>query len=157
MSALKIVFLTLLWTILLMHSTHFFIDLPWILSRNMFNLCCKSWSEPKSKKCWSIQYLRTLKTRTCTGWLYFSRNRFMSWAIRILVVLSPISEVRSIFFSHLVLSKWEKSISVFTLAKTEIIYQKNVGAQVSHWDFELFSSSNHISPLLNRPQGCQGC
>ena len=24
----------------------------------------------------------------------------------------------------------------------------------SHWDFELFSSSNHISPLLNRPQGC---
>ena len=28
---------------------------------------------------------------------------------------------------------------------------------VSHWDFELFSSSNHISPLLNRPQGCQGC
>ena len=27
----------------------------------------------------------------------------------------------------------------------------------SHWDFELFSSSNHISPLLNRPQGCQGC
>ena len=28
---------------------------------------------------------------------------------------------------------------------------------ISHWDFELFSSSNHISPLLNRPQGCQGC
>ena len=28
---------------------------------------------------------------------------------------------------------------------------------LSHWDFELFSSSNHISPLLNRPQGCQGC
>ena len=27
----------------------------------------------------------------------------------------------------------------------------------SHWDFELFSSSNHISPLLNHPQGCQGC
>ena len=27
----------------------------------------------------------------------------------------------------------------------------------AHWDFELFSSSNHISPLLNRPQGCQGC
>ena len=27
----------------------------------------------------------------------------------------------------------------------------------THWDFELFSSSNHISPLLNRPQGCQGC
>jgi hypothetical protein len=25
-----------------------------------------------------------------------------------------------------------------------------------HWDLELFSSSNHISPLLNRPQGCQG-
>ena len=30
-------------------------------------------------------------------------------------------------------------------------------ATYSHWDFELFSSSNHISPLLNRPQGCQGC
>ena len=28
---------------------------------------------------------------------------------------------------------------------------------LAHWDFELFSSSNHISPLLNRPQGCQGC
>ena len=28
---------------------------------------------------------------------------------------------------------------------------------ISHWNFELFSSSNHISPLLNRPQGCQGC
>ena len=27
----------------------------------------------------------------------------------------------------------------------------------AHWDLELFSSSNHISPLLNRPQGCQGC
>ena len=27
---------------------------------------------------------------------------------------------------------------------------------VAHWDFELYSSSNHISPLLNRPQGCQG-
>ena len=27
----------------------------------------------------------------------------------------------------------------------------------SHWDLDLFSSSNHISPLLNRPQGCQGC
>ena len=27
----------------------------------------------------------------------------------------------------------------------------------AHWDFELFSSSNHISPLLNRPQGWQGC
>ena len=25
---------------------------------------------------------------------------------------------------------------------------------LSHWDLELFSSSNHISPLLNRPQGC---
>ena len=24
---------------------------------------------------------------------------------------------------------------------------------LSHWDFELFSSSNHISPLLNHPQG----
>ena len=28
---------------------------------------------------------------------------------------------------------------------------------LSHWNFEFFSSSNHISPLLNRPQGCQGC
>ena len=27
----------------------------------------------------------------------------------------------------------------------------------THWDFQLCSSSNHISPLLNRPQGCQGC
>jgi hypothetical protein len=26
----------------------------------------------------------------------------------------------------------------------------------AHWDFELFSSSNHISPLLNRSQGCKG-
>ena len=33
-------------------------------------------------------------------------------------------------------------------------YTKNI---CTHWDFELFSSSNHISPLLNRPQGCQGC
>ena len=30
-------------------------------------------------------------------------------------------------------------------------------ADLPHWDFELFSSSNHISPRLNRPQGCQGC
>ena len=28
---------------------------------------------------------------------------------------------------------------------------------LTHWDFELFSSSDHISPLLNHPQGCQGC
>jgi hypothetical protein len=27
----------------------------------------------------------------------------------------------------------------------------------AHWDFELYSSSNHISPLLNCPQGYQGC
>ena len=39
------------------------------------------------------------------------------------------------------------------------IFQKELGwpCPVTHWDFELFSSSNHISPLLNRPQGCQGC
>ena len=27
----------------------------------------------------------------------------------------------------------------------------------TRWDLELFSSSKHISPLLNRPQGCQEC
>ena len=35
--------------------------------------------------------------------------------------------------------------------------QKKRGETEAHWDFELFSSSNYISPLLNRPQGCQGC
>jgi hypothetical protein len=29
--------------------------------------------------------------------------------------------------------------------------------ELTHWHLELYSSSNHISPLLNRPQGCQGC
>ena len=29
--------------------------------------------------------------------------------------------------------------------------------ELAHWDFEHFDSSNHISPLLKNPQGCQEC
>ena len=59
--------------------------------------------------------------------------------------------MKIIFF----LGNWIIITTLFTRHKLE--YPSNIATTVTHWDFELFSSLNHISPLLNLPQGCQRC
>jgi hypothetical protein len=52
----------------------------------------------------------------------------------------------------------DRTWPVHTLSAHNFFHSTNIQPlTASHWDLELYSSSNHISPLLNRPQGWQGC